>query len=177
VFVGRWIANKGLETLIEAYAQADLDRAAWPLTLMGDGPLRPSIEGQIRRHGLTNVNILGFVDDDTKTQVMKSARWIVAPPQTNEDLGLTPLEGRSLGVPTIITRDGGLPEAGGAQALVCEPGDPGALARLLEQASRMSQDEYAKRAEATKRELDTEMVPLTFYAESYRRLIAGESLV
>jgi len=177
VFVGRWIANKGLETLIDAYAQADLDRAAWPLTLMGDGPLRPNIESQIRRHGITNVNILGFVDDDTKTQMMKKARWIVAPPHTNEDLGLTPLEGRSLGVPSIITRDGGLPEAGGAQALVCEPGDAGALARLLEQAARMSPDEYAKRAEATKRDLDTEMVPRTFYAESYRRLIARESLV
>lgn len=177
VFVGRWIANKGLDTLVDAYAQADLDRSIWPLTLIGDGPLRPNIEGHIRRHGLTNVKTPGFVDNATKTQVMKSARWIVAPPHTNEDLGLTPLEGRNLGVPSIITRDGGLPEAGGAQALVCEPNDPAALARLLEQAARMSPEEYAKRAEATKHELAVEMVPLTFYAESYRRLIAGQPLV
>src|SRR5205814_5183460 len=40
VFVGRWIANKGIETLIDAYAQAHLDRNAWPLVLIGDGPLR-----------------------------------------------------------------------------------------------------------------------------------------
>ena len=32
VFAGRWIANKGIETLIEAYSSTDLDRAAWPLS-------------------------------------------------------------------------------------------------------------------------------------------------
>ena len=107
---------------------------------------------------------------------MKNARWIVVPPNTNEDFGLTAIEGRNLGVPCIITRDGGLPEAGGAQALICEPANPAALARLLEQASQMPPDEYARRAEATKRELASEMVPLEFYPDSYRRIIADESL-
>jgi glycosyltransferase involved in cell wall biosynthesis len=115
------------------------------------------------------------VDDATKAHYMKNARWIVVPPHTNEDLGLTALEGRNLGVPCIITRDGGLPEAGGRRALICEPRNPGALALLLEQAARMSADEYATRAEATRRELADEMVPLGFYPESYRRIVA-ESL-
>ena len=176
VFVGRWIANKGLDTLVDAYAQADIDRAAWPLTLIGDGPQRPSVEAQVKRCGLTTVEMPGFVDDARKAGMMKNARWIVAPPHTNEDLGLTPLEGRSLGVPCIITRDGGLPEAGGAQALVCEPRDPAALARVLEQAARMTMDEYIRRATATKRELDQEMIPLSFYSDSYRRLMARETL-
>jgi len=114
----------------------------------------------------------GFVDEETKTRIMQNARWIVAPPHTNEDLGLTPLEGRNLGVPSIITRDGGLPEAGGTQALICERRNPEALARLLEQAARMDSQEYAKRAEATKRELATEITPPSFYPESYRRLMA-----
>jgi glycosyltransferase involved in cell wall biosynthesis len=176
VFVGRWIANKGIETLVEAYAKADLDRDAWPLTLIGDGPLRSGIEAQVRKRGLTQVRMPGFVDDAVKAEYMKSARWVVVPPHTNEDFGLTALEARNLGVPCIITRDGGLPEAAGAQALVCEPRDPGGLARLLERGAAMTADEYAGRAEATRRELSTEMVPLEFYADAYRRILAGRSL-
>ncbi|MFL6514662.1 MAG: glycosyltransferase [Chthoniobacterales bacterium] len=176
VFLARWIANKGLETLVEAYARADLDRDRWPLVLIGDGPLRPAIESQLQSLGLTNVERPGFVDDATKAKYMRNARWIVVPPHTNEDLGLTALEARNLGVPCVITRDGGLPEAGGAQALMCEPGDVAGLTQLLEKASRMAADEYAARAAATKRDLANEMVPLSFYAESYRGILRHEAL-
>jgi glycosyltransferase involved in cell wall biosynthesis len=176
VFVGRWIANKGIETLVDAYARADLDRTTWPLTLMGDGPLRGSVEARLKEQGLTDVRLPGFVDEQVKGQYMKNARWVVVPPHTNEDLGLTALEARHLGVPCIITRDGGLPEAGGSDALVCQPNDPIALARTLEKATRMSADEYAVRAQHTKEDLDREMVPLEFYSQSYRRLLHSESL-
>jgi glycosyltransferase involved in cell wall biosynthesis len=176
VFVGRWIANKGIETLVEAYARAELDRNAWPLALLGHGPLRPAIEALVKKHQLSGVEMPGFVDEPTKTEYMRSARWIVVPPHTYEDLGLTALEGRNLGVPCIITRDGGLPEAGGAESLVCEPADPIGLAKLLEHAAGMSAEEYAARAERTRRELATQMVPLAFYPDAYRRLLKGESV-
>jgi glycosyltransferase involved in cell wall biosynthesis len=171
LFIGRWIANKGIETLVDAYAQADLDRVAWPLTLIGDGPLRGSIEARLAQHRLADIRMPGFVDENAKAQYMKGARWVVVPPHTNEDLGLTALEARHLGVPCIITRDGGLPEAGGGEALICEPNDPVALARALEQAASMSVEEYAARAQRTKAELAREMVPLDFYAQSYRGLL------
>jgi glycosyltransferase involved in cell wall biosynthesis len=173
VFVGRWIENKGINTLIEGYAQAAIDRNVWPLTLLGDGPLRPAIEARLAELGLQNVRVPGFVDDRTKADYMKNARWVVVPPHTNEDLGLTPIEGRNLGVPSIITRDGGLPEAGGSHSLMCDPGDPAGLARLLERAAKMDLAEYRRRAEGTKRELAAQMLPLSFYPESYRRLIQG----
>jgi glycosyltransferase involved in cell wall biosynthesis len=172
IFVGRWIANKGIETLLDAYAQADLDRGRWPLLLMGDGPLRPAIEARIGNYGLREISIAGFVDETTKGQRMQEARWIIVPPNTNEDFGLTAIEARNLGVPCIITRDGGLPEAGGDQALVCEPDDPLALANLLEQAARMSETEYAERARRTREELARELEPIDIYARSYRRILA-----
>lgn len=174
VFVGRWIANKGIETLIDAYLQAELDRQQWPLRLMGDGPLRPAIQTRIDNQ--PGIRIEGFVDEATKAQHMQKARWVVVPPNTNEDFGLTAIEARNLGVPCIITRDGGLPEAGGRQALVCEPGDSRALANLLEQASKMSETEYAERATRTREELASELEPMEFYARSYRRILRGEPL-
>ena len=172
-FIGRWVANKGIETLVDAYAQANLDRDKWPLVLMGDGPLRSLIEYAIRRRGITGVRVLGFVDEATKAHEMKNSRWVVVPPNTREDFGLTAIEGRHLGVPCIITRDGGLPEAGGRQALICEPGDVAALTRLLEQATAMTEAEYAERAQRTREELATELEPMAFYASAYRQILQG----
>ncbi|MEY2542050.1 MAG: hypothetical protein QOI22_1652 [Verrucomicrobiota bacterium] len=176
VFIGRWIANKGIETLVDAYAQANVDRNAWPLLLMGDGPLRPAIQAKIDNQHVDGIQIEGFVDEATKAQQMQKARWVVVPPNTNEDFGLTAVEGRNLGVPCIITRDGGLPEAGGRQALVCEPGDVRGLANLLERAAQMSATEYAERAERTREELASELEPLNFYARAYRHILSGEPM-
>ncbi len=169
-FIGRWIANKGIDTLVDAYEIAQLDRAQWPLVLMGNGPLRKLIEYAIQKRGVRGIEVLGFIDEATKTERMQNARWMVVPPNTREDFGLTAVEARHLGVPCIITRDGGLPEAGGKQALICEPNDPAALARLLEQAAAMSESEYAERAARTRAELMDELEPIEFYAQSYRRL-------
>ena len=141
---------------------------------MGDGPLRTLIEYAIKRRDLRGVEVLGFIDEATKTTRMQNARWMVVPPNTREDFGLTAVEARSLGVPCIITRDGGLPEAGGAQSLICEPADPQALASLLQQAAAMSDSEYALRAERTRDELATELEPMAFYARAYRQLLRGE---
>jgi glycosyltransferase involved in cell wall biosynthesis len=175
-FIGRWIANKGIDTLLDAYAQAQIDHAQWPLVLMGDGPLRSLIEYAIQRRGVTGTRILGFVDEETKAREMMNARWVVVPPNTKEDFGLTAVEARHLGVPCIITRDGGLPEAGGRQALICEPADVAGLAKLLEQAAQMSESEYAERAQRTREELATELEPMEFYARAYRRILRGEPL-
>lgn len=175
-FIGRWIANKGIETLLDAYAEAELDHEQWPLVLMGDGPLRSLIEYAIQRRGVTGIRILGFVDEETKAQEMKKARWVVVPPNTREDFGLTAIEARHLGVPCIITRDGGLPEAGGRQALICEPADVAGLARLLEQATQMGEAEYAERAQRTREELATELEPLEFYARAYRQILEGKTV-
>lgn len=174
VFIGRWIANKGIDTLLDAYAQAQIDREKWPLVLMGDGPLRSLIEYAIQKRGVPGIRVLGFVDEETKRQHMMKARWMVVPPNTREDFGLTAVEGRNLGVPCIITRDGGLPEAGGRQALICEPADVAGLAKLLEQAAQMSEAEYAERAQRTREELATELEPIEFYARAYRRILRGE---
>ncbi|HEV3409324.1 MAG TPA: glycosyltransferase [Chthoniobacterales bacterium] len=173
-FVGRWIANKGIDTLVDAYALAKLDRQKWPLVLMGEGPLRKLIEYAVQKRGIEGVTVLGFVDEETKTERMKNARWVVVPPNTREDFGLTAVEARHLGVPCIITRDGGLPEAGGRQALICQPNDPKGLAALLEQAASMDEAEYVERATRTREELGGELEPMDFYARSYRRIVHGE---
>lgn len=171
IFVGRWIENKGLENLVRAYASARLDRERWPLTLMGDGPLRDSVLSIIRQTGLENIRTPGFVNEERKAEELRKAKWLVAPPHTNEDMGLTPLEARSVGVPCIVTRDGGLPEAAGSQALLSEPGDEAGLRANLEKASEMSEEEYRARSLATRDELKDFLKPMDFYVAQYQRIL------
>jgi glycosyltransferase involved in cell wall biosynthesis len=171
VFVARWIPNKGIDFLVEAYAQAKLDRKQWPLILMGDGPLRPAIEAKIRDENIEGIVIKGYVAEQERNETIRHARWMVTPPNTKEDLGLTPMEARNVAVPVIITRDGGLPEAGGRHALVCEPGNVEELKVLLEKAAAMESEAYGRLCEATHQELKEYLQPLTVYCDHYRQLL------
>ena len=170
LFVSRWVPNKGLDFLVDAYGRANLDRSKWPLILLGDGPLRPMIEQKIREQKIEGIEIRGKVTEDARNDAMRHARWMVTPPNTKEDLGVTPIEARHVGVPCIITRDGGLPEAGGRHALSCEPANVGELQALLEKASKMEFAEYERLCEATHRELMEYLPRLPLYIEHCKQL-------
>jgi glycosyltransferase involved in cell wall biosynthesis len=168
VFAARWIENKGADKLVAAYAQAGLDPEQWPLRMLGDGPLRGWLLEEVRAHGIRGIEMPGFVTEEEKHRATASARWMVVPPHTNEDMGLTAIESRSVGVPVIATRDGGLPEAAGPGALLCEPGDVEDLARVLQEAAAMPDEIYRERAQLAKSSLKGYLVPLSFYTEQYR---------
>jgi glycosyltransferase involved in cell wall biosynthesis len=170
LFVGRLVDSKGADVLLDAYQQAGLDRTLWTLTIVGDGPMRARLEQQAKDAFLNDVRFTGFVDDHVKAQLLASAKWLVAPSLAHEGLGLVVLEARHAGVPCIITRHGGLPEAGGRDAIVCEPGDVAGLAAALATAAAMPEAEYQQRSARTRIDLADELVPLTFYPDAYLRL-------
>jgi glycosyltransferase involved in cell wall biosynthesis len=172
VFVSRWIENKGLDILLEAYAQSGLDPEQWPLYLLGDGPLRPRIQSRLRELGLDKfVTMPGFVNESEKADFIRCSRFAVIPPNTSEDFGLVPIEARRLGLPCLITRDGGLPEAAGKHSLICEPGDIQGLKKLLVRAASMSDRDYTMLASAAHDSLQEEIVPPSYYRVVYRAMI------
>jgi glycosyltransferase involved in cell wall biosynthesis len=138
---------------------------------MGDGPLKEEVLAYIQQHNLTQVKITGFISDEERNHRISHAMWMVTPPHTNEDLGLTVIESRSVKVPCIISRDGGLPEAGGKKALSCRPGDIEGLKNLLEKTARMPKNEYIQLAEATNLELKQYLKPLSLYSRAYRNTL------
>ena len=172
VFVSRWIENKGLDILLEAYAQSSLDPEQWPLYLLGDGPLRPRIQSRLRELGLEQfVTTPGFVNESEKADYIRRSRFAVIPPNTFEDFGLVPIEARHLGLPCIITRDGGLPEAAGKHSLICEPGDIQGLKELLVKAASMSDHDYTLLASAAHDSLQEELITPSYYRVVYRDLM------
>jgi len=129
------------------------------------------IEAKIHDEKIDGIEIRGYVTEQERNDTIRHARWMVTPPNTKEDLGLTPMEARNVAVPVIITRDGGLPEAGGRHALVCEPGKVGELKALLEKAANMDMETYERLCEATHKELMQYLRPLSVYYEHYRELL------
>lgn len=168
LFLGRWVENKGIEELIQAYALNDFETKKFPLTILGDGDLRPTVRKLINDLKQYDIILPGFVSAEEKEDYLASAKWVLAPAKTKEDLGLTPIEARSVGVPSIITRDGGLPEAGGKAALIAEPGNVEDLARCLKIAYEMEEEEYANRCHVAKKSLDDFLVPLKFYKDMFK---------
>jgi glycosyltransferase involved in cell wall biosynthesis len=172
VFVSRWIENKGLDTLIKAYSKAGLNSQDWPLRLLGDGPLRPRILELLQSLGLENsVEVPGFLGEYDKADHIRRSRFAVIPPHTSEDFGLVAIEARHLGLPCLITRDGGLPEAAGEYSLSCPPADIDALSSLLLQAASMSYDEYSSLATCAHISLEKELVKPQSYEIIYRSLL------
>ncbi len=126
VCLARFVPQKDHRTLLEAFARVPGDAR---LVLLGRGPLESEIREQAA--GDPRVIVHGFVDDPRHAL---TAADVVVLSSRHEGLGLVLLEAAQLGVPTVATRVGGIPEAvfDGTAGLLVPPGDPAALASALE---------------------------------------------
>ena len=171
LFIGRWIPNKGIRILLEAYAKLKVNPQEWPLTMLGDGPLREEVLRTIQEQGIQGVQLPGFVSETDRHRYTREAKWMITPPHTNEDLGLTPLEARSVGVPCIASTDGGVKETAGPHALFCKPGDISSLVVCMKKAIQMEESLYEVLSRLAKVDLEQYVRTLDEYANEYLSLI------
>ena len=144
LYVGRLEPEKGLDLLLEAWAQVRqlLPRAL--LLIVGDGGLRSSLE---RRAG-PSVRFVGLADDPLP--YYQAADCFVLSSRS-EGLPNALLEALAAGLPVVATAVGGIvdvvgPDAGG---LLVAPGDPGALAAALGEAlSRVDRERMGQAGRA-----------------------------
>jgi glycosyltransferase involved in cell wall biosynthesis len=101
IYVGRLAPEKGLETLIAAWA---IVRRHWPtaqLTLVGDGPQRPTLEAGVSNLGLGDaIDFCGTVSD--ATPLLRSSDLFILPSQ-EEGMSIALLEAMALGMPIVAT--------------------------------------------------------------------------
>lgn len=100
LFVGRLVYYKGIEVLLEAFRHV---RAH--LVVVGEGPLRPSLEQLIRRQGLSDkVHLLGRVPDEELRKLYAACDIFVLPSTVStECFGLVQVEAMLAGKPVINT--------------------------------------------------------------------------
>lgn len=115
LFVGRLVPVKGADHLLRAWSQLPSDDQREGLTIVGDGPLRVSLEEQAERLGI-DVTFTGSVSPAEVRQLMRSAAVLCNPSRTApegdaEGFGMVFLEAAAQGLAIISNRHGGIPEA------------------------------------------------------------------
>lgn len=153
VTVGLLTEQKGIETLLAAFALVCHDHPQARLTIVGEGPLRRQLEKLAGDLALTAH--VCFVGQRTREQIrahLLEASVFVSPSRY-ETFGLAAAEGLATGMPVVTTKSGG-PESfiDSSCGAVVDIGDVDALARAMSDVARgfQTQDpaEVARRGRA-----------------------------
>ena len=106
VFIGRLVALKGVDMLIEAAIPMILS-GALKLEVMGDGPERKSLAEKLESHGIpANSVLIGWIEHKDLSRQLKSAD-LLAFPSIREFGGGAVLEAMALGVTPVVLNHGG----------------------------------------------------------------------
>jgi colanic acid/amylovoran biosynthesis glycosyltransferase len=181
LFAGRLVEKKGCDLLIHAMASVQQQLPHVTLTVVGDGPMRPSLVDLARTLGV-RCNFLGSQSSDQIKVLLQQATIVCVPSRTArngdcEGLPIFLLEAQSMCVPVVGTFHAGIPEAviHGETGLLGPEGDASALAKnlLLLLQSRELRSEYSLRA-AQRMDTTFEMAAQTRKLEDiYDEILVG----
>jgi colanic acid/amylovoran biosynthesis glycosyltransferase len=114
VFVGRLVEKKGCAYLLQAMAQVQREHPKARTIVIGDGPLRGSLEALAQQLNVS-CQFLGSQHSSAVREWMSRARVFCAPSVTaangdSEGLGMVFAEAQAMGTPVVTFSHGGIPE-------------------------------------------------------------------
>ena len=130
LFVGNLVPTKNLAMLLRAYARVTNDVRV-PLSLAGDGPLRPQLVSLAESLGISDrVQFVGVQSREEVAERMSRAVAVLLP-SLSEGWGVVIAESLACGTPIVASRVGGVPEIIGSDAagILVPPGDEDAGCR------------------------------------------------
>ncbi|MCR9246905.1 MAG: glycosyltransferase family 4 protein [bacterium] len=142
-YLARMCEDKGLHTLVEAFVRlagrpelTDVRLRIAGACLPDDEAFVANLRERIATAQLTDrVDLLPNIDRSAKVEFLRSLSALSVPALYGESFGLYLLEAMAMGVPVVQPRHAAFPEileqTGGG--LLCDPGDPAALADALAQ--------------------------------------------
>lgn len=157
LYAGALDARKNVELVVDACVRLKVRLVLAGQKWFGGGAIERKIAAA--REAGADIRHLGYLPDSVFYALMRRAR-VFAFPSRYEGFGLPPLEAMRLGVPTVVSTEGALPEVCGDGALQVPPDDAAALARAIERADaalarrgqqRARSFEWSRAAEATMR--------------------------
>ncbi|GAB2473268.1 glycosyltransferase family protein [Jatrophihabitans fulvus] len=156
-FVGRLVPKKGVPDLLEAWAGLPADlRAAHPLRIAGDGPLRAELTARAAAVD-GPVEVLGPQTSRQVAELLARSAAYAQPSHTSpagdaEGFGMVFLEAARAGLPSVAYAHGGVVDAvvDGTTGLLAPEGDLAGLRQRLQQV--LTDDALASRLGAAGRE-------------------------
>jgi len=128
LFVGRLVPYKGLDVLLRALAFAP---PGLPLVVVGDGPLRASLEALARRLSVA-VTFRGHVPDLDLPSLYAGAALTVLPSVTRQEcFGISLLESMACGTPVVASDLPGVAELARLGGLVARAGNASDLSAQI----------------------------------------------
>jgi len=148
MYLGRIHPEKGLEALLEAWAQLAPQRPQWRLRLVGPDPVgyRATLERRAAALGLDSVDFLPPVIGQAKWDALSEAEFVVLP-SPSENFGIVVAEALGCGVPVVATTGtpwGELPKRGAGWYCGVASGD---LAAAMLQATALPLQERRRMGE------------------------------
>ncbi|MEM7246938.1 MAG: glycosyltransferase family 4 protein [Acidobacteriota bacterium] len=119
VFVGRFVTEKAVDVLLDAWPKVLERRPKARLLLVGDGPLREQVEAQAAT--TSRVELLGFREFGEVAAIMAGSDVFVLPSRF-EPWGSVACEALAAGLPVVLSE-----EVGSATDVLAEPDPPGVL--------------------------------------------------
>jgi glycosyltransferase involved in cell wall biosynthesis len=179
-FAGRLVREKGVDILLQAFAQVRRQIPEARLMICGDGPERAAIQNLITKLNLAEyVSMLGFVPAEEVEQIFREA-WVVAIPSIwEEPFGQVAIEAMINAVAVVASTAGGLGEIvrSGQTGFAVMPGDANPLAAALIRV--LGKRELAEELGRAGRELAmlefSETRMLDRFEQFYRSLCPGAS--
>lgn len=130
LFIGRLSAEKGPETLLQAWNRL---RVRASLRIIGDGPLRSRLEAGTNGRA-PDISFEGQIGRPQVLSALKSGRFLVFPSRWYESFPMVIAEAFACGTPVIASRLGAAQEIveDGQTGLHFTPGDPDDLVAKVE---------------------------------------------
>jgi phosphatidyl-myo-inositol alpha-mannosyltransferase len=101
LYVGRLEKRKGVIWLLKAYKKLLETQPNVRLLIAGDGVKRQMLEEYVAEHQLSRVEFLGFVSEEMKQRLLKTADLFCSPALYGESFGIVLLEAMAMGVVTV----------------------------------------------------------------------------
>lgn len=143
LYVGELSRGKGVQHLIHALGELD---ESYELRLVGSGPHEMEFRTLAADLGVDDrISFSGQVPYEEIADVYAGASVFVHPGVRPEPFGRTLLEAMQSGLPVVCTDVGAPPDIVLDGELVCEPGNPTALASAIERVPSVARDPAAYR--------------------------------
>jgi len=111
LFLSRFIREKGIYELLEAFSLLANNFPDVTLVMAGDGPERERMEHWVEAKGMVGrVKFPGYLRGKEKTQVFLNADLFVFPTYHGEGCPVSLLEAMAAGLPVVTTTAGGIPD-------------------------------------------------------------------